>query len=256
MSPQTPTHRRTTTAAISAGFLVVPLFAFAPAVQAAPCQNTGAQKPRFGCNPTGTRPGSPGGGSGGTSGGSSGPWMPPAPEGLTADEAQDIVPVDGGPPPAAAAPPSAALAEQAFTERGFPLVKVHTAPDGKTYVRVRTSLWVEGFDTLTTDPVSAGDQTVQATARPMSVEWNLGEKKIVCEDAGTKDGRTCNYTYQRSSTGQPGGSYKITATITWRLGWTCEGGGCDAPSGVLDNQAVTSQPTPLVVSEIQTNTGQ
>ncbi|HEY8479968.1 MAG TPA: hypothetical protein VIL71_09080 [Spirillospora sp.] len=181
---------------------------------------------------------------------------PPPPEGLTADEGVDVVPVAGDPAPAPAAPNTFELVQEALASKGFPVPRVHTAPDAKTYVRVRTSLWVDGFEVLQTRPVSAGDQTVQATARPVSVTWDLGDAKLVCHNAGSRDGKSCNHTYKRASTRQPGGKYQITATITWHVTWTCEGSDCDSPGGDLGEQTSTSQPTPLVVSEIQTNTGQ
>ncbi|MBB4773356.1 hypothetical protein [Actinomadura livida] len=145
-------------------------------------------------------------------------------------------------------------AAQASTE--YPTPTVHTAPDGKTYVRVRTSLWIEGFDNVQTQPITVGAQTVQLVATPKSVTWNLGEKTIVCDDAGSKDGKTCNYAYQRSSASRSGGAYQITATITWDVRWTCEGADCDEAGGSLGVNSIPSAPTPLVVSEIQTNTGQ
>ncbi|WP_157430504.1 hypothetical protein [Actinomadura macra] len=181
---------------------------------------------------------------------------PPPPEGLNDNEAVGVVPVNGGPPPAVAPPSTAELVEQALSTKAFPVPVVHTAPNGKTYVRVRTSLWVDGFAPVQTEPVSAGAQTVQATAQPASVEWDLGEKKVTCADGGSKDGKTCHYVYKRSSTGQPGGSYKITATVRWHVSWTCAGAECDAGGGNLADRTETSQPVPLVVSEIQTNTGQ
>ncbi|MFV2174654.1 hypothetical protein ACFHW2_32065 [Actinomadura sp. LOL_016] len=120
---------------------------------------------------------------------------------------------------------------------------------------MQTSLWVEGFTQVQTAPVTAGDQTVVANAVPVSVTWSLGEKNLVCNDGGSRNNSGCTYTYQRSSAGQPGGSYKITATIAWEVTWTCDGSDCDAASGDLGQETRTSVPTPLVVGEIQTNTG-
>lgn len=96
---------------------------------------------------------------------------------------------------------------------------------------------------------------MQATATPVSVTWSMGEKEVVCSDGGGKDSKTCTYTYQRSSAGQPGGSYKITATITWNVSWTCAGSDCDSAGGDLGQESRSSVPTPLIVGEIQTNTG-
>ncbi|WP_157610401.1 hypothetical protein [Spirillospora albida] len=110
---------------------------------------------------------------------------------------------------------------------------------------------------METNPVSAGAQTVQARAEPVAVEWNMGENRIRCDNAGSRNGKTCGYTYRRSSAGQSGsGSYKITATIIWNVTWQCQGADCTAPQGALPPMVMTSPPTPLIVSEIQTNTDQ
>ncbi|MFI0483722.1 hypothetical protein [Actinomadura sp. 9N215] len=255
MSPHPPTGRRTATAAIMATALVAPLLIAVPA-QAAPCSK--ANKKLGTCNLVIRKPGTGGGGGGaGGGGGSSGPVLPPPPEGLTADQAQGFVPAPGGAGPLQAAPATTAdLVATARAATTFPTPVVHTAPANKTYVRLRTSLWVEGFGNVQTDPITLDGQTVQLIATPKSVTWDLGEKKVVCDDAGSRDGKTCNYRYRRSSAAQPEGSYKITATVNWDVRWTCDGPGCDAPGGDLGANPATSAPTPLVVSEIQTNTGQ
>ncbi|MFI6517269.1 hypothetical protein ACIBF1_17065 [Spirillospora sp. NPDC050679] len=133
---------------------------------------------------------------------------------------------------------------------------VHTAPSGKTYVRIRTALWVDGFTTVATEPITVGAQTVQATATPKAVVWRLGETTLTCNEAGSKGSTSCGYTYQRSSAKQPGGAYRITATIVWSVNWTCTGAECDAAGGALSDLEMTSVPTPLTVTEIQTKTGQ
>ncbi len=256
MSPHTPAGRRAATAALTATALTMPLLVSAPA-QAAPCSlpnNVVAN-----CNGTSHTPGSGGGGGGGGTGGGgdSGPVAPPPPEGLTPDEAPGVVQVPGVAAPAPAPPATADLVATARASARFPTVIVHTAPKNKTYVRLRTSLWVEGFKDVQTQPITFGAQKVQLTAKPSSVTWDLGETKdLVCDGAGSKDGKTCHYAYKRSSASQPGGSYKITATIWWDVTWTCEGAECDSPGGSLGRNPVSSAPTPLVVSEIQTNTGQ
>ena len=255
MSPRTSSRRRTKTAMLMAAALAAPVLVAVPA-QAAPCRQV--DRLNGNCNLNTRLPGISGGGGGGGagSGGSSGPVAPPPPEGLTADEAVGVVPVAGGPAPQPAAPATADLVAAVMASTEYPVPTVHTAPEGKTFVRVRTSLWVDGFDDVQTEPITDGAQTVQLVATPKSVTWNLGEKEIVCHDAGSKDGKTCNYTYQRSSASQPGGSYKITATITWDVRWTCEGDECDADGGSLGANPVSSAPTPLVIGEIQTSTGQ
>jgi hypothetical protein len=247
MSPHHPS-RRARSAAITAAILAVPLLAAGPA-EAAPCKG-------LTCNWSDKGSGGSSTAGGGGSGGNSGPVQPPPPEGLTENEAQGYVPVDTGGAPRAAVTTTNDWGAAATSSADLPVPTVHTAPDGKTYVRIRTSLWVEGFNTVSTDPIGDGDQQVRAFAEPESVTFDMGEAQKICDDAGSEDGKTCNYTYKRSSASHPGGKYQITATITWNLFWTCDGTGCDAQRGGLETMTRTSPPTPLIVSEIQTNTGQ
>ncbi|WP_121436538.1 hypothetical protein [Actinomadura pelletieri] len=246
MSPHTPS-RRVSSVALGAAILTASFLTAVPA-QAAPCK-------ALTCNWSDKGSGS-GGNGGGGSGGNSGPVAPPPPEGLTENEAQGFVPADTGGPPPAAVPTTLDWVAAARSSAALPIPIVHTAPDGKTYVSVRTALWVEGFDVVRTRPIGGGGQMIQATAQPKSVTWNMGEGKKTCDSAGSRDGSTCNYTYKRASAGQPGGKYEITATITWNLTWSCDGPACNPRGGDLGTMTMTSQPTPLVVSEIQTNTGQ
>ncbi|MBO2458584.1 hypothetical protein [Actinomadura violacea] len=263
MSVHTPTGRRTLAGVIATTTLLAPLLVTASA-HASTCWVSPSGK--LVCNPTSTRPGGSGGGgggSGGGSGGDSGPVAPPPPEGLTPNQAIGVAPVPGGNAPLAPAPANTqTLVEEALTTASFPVPSAHTAPKGKTYVRVKTSLWVGGFKVVKTDKVSAGAQTVQAVATPASVTWNLGkpmgQDTIIqtCENAGSENGRTCTYTYQRSSAAKPGGAYQITATINWNIDWTCEGDDCQGHGGDLPQQSRTSPLTPLTVGEIQTTTSQ
>lgn len=253
--PTTPLRRRRRIAAgtVMSAALISPVLQ-APAAQAAPCViviNPKTKVPHcvaLGGGGSGGGGGRPGGGPGG-----SGPVEPPTPDGLAPDEGIGFVGVPGQPPQAAPIT-TGQLLEMAMTAAPLPVPKVHTAPSDKTYVRLRTSLWVEGFRDVPIPPVSAGGQTVAANAEAVGVDWDLGENKLACDNGGSKDGKSCSYIYKRSSTGQPGGSYEVTATIKWRVTWTCTGSGCEAPSGSLGLVTMTSAPAPLTVGEIQTNT--
>lgn len=154
------------------------------------------------------------------------------------------------PPPA---PATLDLAEQARSSAQLPIPTAHTAPSDKTYVGLNTRLWVEGFTPVTTAPISVGDQTVVATATPRAVTWRLGETTVDCDGPGSKDSNACSHVFQRSSARAPGGAHQVSATITFTVTWTCEGGECDAGGGTLGDLTSTSVPQPLVVSEIQTN---
>ena len=59
---------------------------------------------------------------------------------------------------------------------------------------------------------------------------------------------TCSYTYRRSSAGQPGERYPVTATTTWAITWTATG--VVAASGTLPPLLRTSQ-TALRVAEAE-----
>ncbi|MGK5553316.1 hypothetical protein ACSNOI_17025, partial [Actinomadura kijaniata] len=242
-------HRRAQVAVPLAATLAAALLT-APPAYADPCSGGNGT---LGCGAgSGGRVGGGGGGNGGgnTGGGSGETGTMPGTD-------PNVLPgVTGGQQQPAAAPATVELAEMARTTAKLPVPIVHTSPDKKTYVRMRTGLWVDNFVPVETDPISAGDQTVQATATPKSVTWQLGETTLACNDGGSKDGKTCGYTYKRSSTGQPGGAYQITATITWEVTWTCQGAECDAPSGTLADLTMPSAATPLVVSEIQATTRQ
>ncbi|MBW8481441.1 hypothetical protein [Actinomadura parmotrematis] len=230
-------------AAVASIVLIPALFTFS--ANAAPCAALNCSVESGGGSTSGggggTGGGSGGGGGGtGTLDGSNGALLPI----LNQDD----------PPPAPAAPATIDLAMQARSSAQLPLPQVHTSPQGKTYVRLRTSLWVDGFVQVETPPITVGAQTVQAVATPKSVLWQLGETSITCNSGGSKSGG-CSYVYKRSSAKEPSGTYKITASITWAVSWTCQGADCDAAGGVLDDLTAISAQTPLVVSEIQTNNG-
>jgi hypothetical protein len=130
---------------------------------------------------------------------------------------------------------------------------VHTAPANRTYVQLRTGLWVDGFTELQ-QPLTLGGTTVILYAHPRYVTWHMGESTITCQTPGSRNGKTCGYTYGRSSASQPNRTYRISATITWDVEWTCTGGFCDAPGGNWGADSTESRTTEadLAVGEVQT----
>jgi hypothetical protein len=159
-----------------------------------------------------------------------------------------------GAPAARQAPaiPAVQWAAQARSQLQPPPPAIRWTPEPRTYVQLRTGLWIEPatFETLHSPPAGAGAEQVVATATPQRVEWNLVETTIDCPNAGSSGGTQCGYTYQRSSAGQPGGKYQITATVVYEVTWNCRGD-CDQLSGTLDDlpMSATAQ---LPVDEIQT----
>jgi hypothetical protein len=161
--------------------------------------------------------------------------------------------------PAPAAPqgptPTVQLVGNARDQLVFPAPVIGTSPSPRSYVRIRTGLWVAPADfrvlsKSVRDPL--GQQTVTVTATPVNVTWNMVERTIVCPGPGAANTTECGYTYQRSSASQPAGKYRISASITWTIAWTCVGAQCQASGNPpLDPMTMTTS-ADLPVAEIQT----
>lgn len=149
--------------------------------------------------------------------------------------------------------PTIDVAYDARNQLQLPAPSVHTSPGQRTYVRLRTGLWVNQADFATVRaPATVPGQTVTAIARPRDVAWNMGERTVTCGSAGDPAGQSCGYTYARSSAAQPGRAYPISATVTWDVSWTCTGA-CDAPAGTYPDPTMSmTTPATLQVGEIQT----
>jgi hypothetical protein len=144
------------------------------------------------------------------------------------------------------------LAQQAVDALALPPAHINTSPSPRSYVRIRTGLWL--------DPADAADQTasattpdgavtVTATAAAQKVTWNLVENTVVCDGPGRPKTTECGYTYQRSSASQPSNKYRISATIAWNVHWECTQG-CAA-----EGDLAATSPTSFLnlgVLEIQT----
>lgn len=156
----------------------------------------------------------------------------------------------GAPPPRI---PTIDVAYNAENQLALPAPTVHTSPEGKTYVELRTGLWVDPGDFGREEaPASVPGQTVTAIATPKSITWNMGESTVTCQTAGGPKDTSCGYTYKRSSADQPGGKYAIAVTATWEVYWTCQGA-CDAPQGTYDQPTMSmTTHTTLAVGEVQT----
>jgi hypothetical protein len=156
---------------------------------------------------------------------------------------------------------TADMVQTAMASMTMPKPKLFTSPRGRTYVGVQTFFWLDRTQwQQQTTTAQAGGQTVTATATPTAVQWNLGETTLTCQGPGTPydpagpqtQTSDCSHRYERSSAGQPGRKYRISATISWSVAWTCAGAGCDSAAGRLPAMASTSF-AQLPVGEIQTN---
>jgi hypothetical protein len=140
---------------------------------------------------------------------------------------------------AQASPPTpAAVAQQALSKLPLPAPAIEMAPppNQEQLVNVSTWLWINRSAwqplsaTATAGPVSA-----TATAAPAEVVWQMGDgHSVTCMGPGTpydpsdpNATTNCSYTWSRSSAGQPGGVYQVTATVYFAVTWTAAG----APGG-------------------------
>jgi hypothetical protein len=118
--------------------------------------------------------------------------------------------------------------------------------DRDQLVNVPTWFWLDGNRWV---PVSATasvpGESAAATATPMSVTWTLGDgSTVVCRGPGrpyvaggdpSAPSPDCGHTYTRSSAGQPGGAFVLSATVSWGVSWV--GGG---QNGTLPALTTTS----------------
>lgn len=153
-----------------------------------------------------------------------------------------------------------ALVRRAVEQMGLRAGTISTNPSADagsmTYVGLDTWLWIADPGESTTGPITrsatAGGTTVTATATLDRVEWGTGDgTTVTCDgpgtpyDAGRPGGSTdCSHVYGRSSAGQPGLRYTVTATSYWTVAWTGAGTG-----GTLDLDFSSS--ADLAVGEIQ-----
>ncbi|MFB6957165.1 hypothetical protein ACFCYB_09020 [Streptomyces sp. NPDC056309] len=172
--------------------------------------------------------------------------------------------VDKGAAPPADTPQAitpAVLAELAYNEIRVPGTEVTLAPAGATKVNLPTWAWLDGARfrpvsvtasvpvlgisaTTTAEPVSLkiDPGTADAETYPASGVCAINGGRIGEAYAKGKADRTppCGVKYLRSS---GDGSYRLRATITWKIHWTGTGGsGGDLPEGTFgDTQDVTVQ---------------
>lgn len=153
---------------------------------------------------------------------------------------------------------TADVVEMAMDSIVLPPPRIRTNPAEHTWVGLRTYLWIDRGQWRTRRArISVGGQRVTVSGGPEQVLWNLGEATLSCRGPGvpySPGGDTyCAYSYQRSSIGQPGGAYTVTATVQYAVRWKCSGA-CDTRGGSVGPLPATSR-TKLSVGEIQTATG-
>lgn len=143
----------------------------------------------------------------------------------------------GGPVWMPGAPPvvsPAVLARQARSRLNLPSVVIGLNPPGKQLVNFPVWMTLDRASWKTQSATaSAGAVSVTATARPVRVAWSMGDGgSRTCAGPGTAwspgddpsaESPDCGYTYRFSSAGAPGGSYTVSATVTWEVTWAGAG---------------------------------
>jgi len=153
-------------------------------------------------------------------------------------------------PQEAAGPPLPSpvqLAQVAREQLRLPALRIEASPAGEQLVHLPTWLWLErgGWGAVSAT-ASVPGVSVTAVARPTSVEWAMGDgSTVTCNGPGTPYGSgatdpksaspDCGYTYGRSSAGQPGGTFAVSATVNWTVAWSGAG-----QSGVFPGLTTTS----------------
>jgi hypothetical protein len=150
---------------------------------------------------------------------------------------RDMFFADGEAPGEAPTATPAEVAQLAVEQMTLNGPEIGIAPEpGKTgLVGLPAWMWNDEGETTTgpqTVTASAGGVSVTATAEVDKVVWNMGDgSSVTCTEPGTpyeasygkRESPDCGHVYSRTSKGESGNKYKITATATWTIHW--EGGG-------------------------------
>jgi hypothetical protein len=143
----------------------------------------------------------------------------------------------GGCAPAPALPPPGVLAQWArrYLVLPSPVIRSSPAQVDLQLTQLPTWLWIsQAMWAPQSKTAAVAGESVTATATPVSVTWHPGDgSTVTCHGPGiayistyspSSPSPDCGHTYSRSSAGQPGGAYHVTATITWDITWTGTGG--------------------------------
>ncbi|WP_413116250.1 hypothetical protein ACK1X7_37085 [Streptomyces sp. CY1] len=158
------------------------------------------------------------------------------------------------------------MAEQARSQLRLPSPKIKASPADEQLVTLPTWLWLErGAWQRASATASLPGVSVTAVARPISVDWSMGDGgSKVCHGPGTpyrpsqasrrssnsrKSSPDCGYTYRSSSAGQPGDAYPVSATVHWSVAWSGAG-----QSGTFPGLTTTSAASFRVAESQAVNT--
>ena len=145
--------------------------------------------------------------------------------------------------------------DEARRRLDLPLPQPALNPPTAQLVGVATWLWVDGPWGPVSATAAVGAVTATVTATPVEVVWDMGDGTTTTCDAGTPYDPTrppagqhsgCTHVFTRTSAGRPGGTYAVTATVTYEVTWSATTGG----SGALGT-LTRSTTIPVRVTEAQ-----
>jgi hypothetical protein len=145
--------------------------------------------------------------------------------------------------------------EEARRMLDLPVPSPGLNPPGAQLVGVPTWLWVDGPWQPASATASVGAVSATVTARPTGVEWDMGDGTTETCGPGTPydtarapsaQHSDCTHVFTHSSTARTGGTYAVTATVTYDVDWTASTGG-GGPLGSLTRSATV----PVTVQEAQ-----
>nr|WP_228873963.1 ATP/GTP-binding protein [Streptomyces halstedii] len=162
-------------------------------------------------------------------------------------------------PAAAPAVDPAQLAQEAVEKMTLlgPQIGITPKPGGKGVIGMPVYMWTEkGPETYGPNvaSASAGGVTVTATAKVRKIVWTMGDgKTITCTTPGTpykaeygkKPSPDCGHRYSVPSSTTSSGTFHVTATSTWAIGWEATSG----PTGQLTE--VRDSAVDITVAEVQ-----
>ncbi len=124
------------------------------------------------------------------------------------------------------------LAELQVATFELPAPGAQTSPDPAHTQIVRVPVWLwldDGWETMSAT-ATAGPVTSTVTATPARVVWDMGTgSPWTCDNPGTPydparadavQRPSCAYTYERTSVGEPGEVFAVSATVHWHVTWT------------------------------------
>lgn len=155
----------------------------------------------------------------------------------------------------------AVVASRAASALSLPSPEIRMSPDAARdqVVNLPTWLWVEPRHPQRSSRTE-GPTSVEVTASIVSVRFDTGDgETLTCPGGGSSydlsrsesaQRSTCTHTWRRSSAAAPGGTYRVTATVTWGLGWSGGSLGTRQATASIDVRVAEAQsldrpPAPL-----------